>query len=73
MEEYLKILKVEYLSNHWLDLTQIWNLTYWDQTRVYKGMKLRRPPMEDNLQWKMTSKYEKLNISVTTDLIFLKF
>ena len=53
-EEDLKIWKVEYLSNHWLDLTQIWNLSLWDQTRVYKGMKWRRPPMEDDLKiWKV--------------------
>ena len=26
-EDDLKIWKVEYLSNHWLDLTQIWNLS----------------------------------------------
>ena len=29
--------------------------------------------MEDDLEWKMTSKYENLNISVATDRIFLKF
>ena len=27
MEEDLKILKVEYVRNHWLDLLQIWNLS----------------------------------------------
>jgi hypothetical protein len=29
--------------------------------------------MEDDLQWKKTSKYEKWNISATTGLILLKF
>ena len=29
--------------------------------------------MEDELQWKTTSKYYNLNISATTDQIFLKF
>ena len=72
-EDDLKIWKVEYLSNHWSDLTQIWNLNYWDQTKVHKCIKWRRPPMEDDLQRKMTSKYEKLNISVTTGRILLKF
>ena len=28
---------------------------------------------EDGLQWKITSKYENLNISAATDRIFLKF
>jgi hypothetical protein len=36
MEDDLKIWKVEYLNNHWLDLTQILNLSYWDQTKVTK-------------------------------------
>ena len=29
--------------------------------------------MENKLQWQMTSKHEKLNISASTDRIFLKF
>jgi hypothetical protein len=58
MEDDLKIWKVEYISNHWLDLTQIWNLSYWDQTKVQKGIKGRRPPIEADIQ-KMTTKYEK--------------
>jgi hypothetical protein len=56
MEDDLKMWKVEYLTNHWLDLTQIWNLSYWDQTKVQKSIKWRRPPMEDDRQRKMTSK-----------------
>ena len=34
MEEDLKILKVEYLSNHWLDFPQILNLGLGDQTKI---------------------------------------
>ena len=36
MEDELKILDVEYLSNHWMDLAQIWNLSLGDQTKIYK-------------------------------------
>jgi hypothetical protein len=32
MEEDLKILKGEYLSNHLTDLPQIFNLSLWDQS-----------------------------------------
>jgi hypothetical protein len=56
-EDDLKIWEVEYISNHWSDLTQIWNLSYWDQTKVQKGTKWRQPQMEDDLQRKKTSKY----------------
>ena len=67
MEDDLKILKVEYLSNHWLDFPQILNLSSGDQTKIKNAWK------EDDYQWKKTSKYWKLNISTTTDRIFLKF
>ena len=60
MEDDLKILKVEYLSNHLLDHTQILNLS-WDNQTIYLN-----PQNEDDLQWKTTSKYEKRNISATT-------
>ena len=73
MEDDLKIWKVEYLSNHWMDLTQIWNLSYWDQIKVQKGIKWGQTQMENDLQRKMTSKYEKENISATTEWILLKF
>ena len=73
MEDDLKMWKVEYLSNHWLDLTQIWNLIYWDQTKVQKGIEWRWPSMEADLQRKMTSKYENENISANTDRMLLKF
>ena len=36
MEDDLKILKVEYLSNHFLDPTKILNLSYDDLTLLYK-------------------------------------
>ena len=52
MEDNLKILKVEYLSNHLLDHTQILNLSLVDQTIFYKSLKWRWPPMEDNLNCK---------------------
>ena len=57
MEDDLKILKVEYISNHLLDLTQILNLSLDDQIILYKFFKWRQPPMEDNLHLKTTSKY----------------
>ena len=49
MEDDLKILKVEYLSIHALDHTQIFNIILDDQTIFYKFLKLRQPPMEDNM------------------------
>ena len=50
MEDDLKILKVEYLSNHWLDLLQNLNWSLEDQTKIQNAWN------EDNLQWKTTSK-----------------
>ena len=50
MEEDLKILKVEYISNHWSDLTQIWNLSLGDQNKLYQYFKRRRPEMEEDLK-----------------------
>ena len=55
MEDDLKIWKVEYLSDHWSDLTQIWNLSLQDLTRGYKGVNWRWTRMEDDLRWKTTS------------------
>ena len=49
MEPDLKILEVEYLSNHLMDHTQILNLSLDDQTIFYKSLKWRQPSMEDNL------------------------
>ena len=57
MQEDLKILKVDYLSNHLLEPTQIYNLSLDDQIILYKFFKWRQPSMEDDLQWKKTSNY----------------
>ena len=46
MEGDLKILKVRYLRNHWLNLPQILNLSSGTQKRL----KWRWPSMEDNLK-----------------------
>ena len=50
MEDDLKILKVEYLSNHLLDHTQILNFRFDDQIIFYKSLKGRWPSMEDDLK-----------------------
>ena len=50
MEDDLKILNVEYLSNRWTDLTQIWNLILGDQTKVNKFFKWRWLLTEDDLK-----------------------
>ena len=66
MEEDLKILKVEYLSNRFLDHTMILNVSLDDQNHILQVLKMktisngRQSPMEgnlqmeDNLQWKTT-------------------
>ena len=54
-EDDLKILNVEYLSNHWSDLPQIFKLSLGDQTKVKKCFKWRQTPMEDDFQWKTLS------------------
>ena len=60
-----QVLKVEYLSNRWLDPSQILILSKMDQTEVF---------MKWNDQLcKMASKYEKWNISALADQIFVKF
>ena len=48
MEDNLKILKVEYLSNGLFDPTQILNLSLDYQTIFCKSFKWRRPPMEED-------------------------
>ena len=50
MEEDLKILKVEYLSNHWLDLPQILNLSLVDRIKMKNTWNEKGPTMEDNLK-----------------------
>ena len=49
MEDDLRILKVEYLSDRLLDPTQILNLSLDDQTILYNTFIWRRPRMEDDL------------------------
>ena len=48
MEDDLKILKVEYLSNYLLDHTQLLNFTFSDQSKLLKYFKWRWLPMEDD-------------------------
>ena len=60
MEDDLKIFKVEYLGNHWLNLSQISNWGSGNQIKIKM------------LEMKTTWKYEKLNISATTNRIMLK-
>jgi hypothetical protein len=50
MEDDLKILKVEYHSNHWLALTQNSNLRLGDQTKIENCLQWRRPKMEGYLK-----------------------
>ena len=51
MEDDLKILKVEYLSNLSSDLPKMFNLSLGDQTKMEYCFN------KDDLQWKTTSKY----------------
>ena len=44
------VLNIKHISNHWLDLTHNLNISYGDQTKVYKGIKWRRPESEDYLK-----------------------
>jgi hypothetical protein len=59
MEDNLKISRVEYLSNHSSNLSQILNLSLGDKTKIKSAWN------EDDLNWKTTSKYKKLNMSAT--------
>ena len=49
MEDDFEILKVEYLSNNWLDLFQILNVSLENQTKSKNLLKWRRPRMEEDL------------------------
>ena len=51
MEDNLKILKVEYLNNHWSAFPRILNLSLGDQTKIKNAWN------KDDFQWKTTSKY----------------
>ena len=48
MEDDLNILKVEYLSNHWLDFPQIWDWSLGDQSKIKNAWN------EEDLQYKNT-------------------
>ena len=50
MEDYPKILKVEYLSNHCSYLPQILTSCSGDHTKIKRYLNWRRPPMEDDLK-----------------------
>jgi hypothetical protein len=56
MEDHLKILKVEYFSNHCTDLPKLSNLSLGDQTKIKFGLKFdmkttsNGPLMEDDLK-----------------------
>jgi hypothetical protein len=50
MEDNLKILNVEHISNHWSDLIQILNLRERDKTKVYRSLKFKTTPTEDDLK-----------------------
>ena len=50
MEDDLKVLKVEYLSKHCLDLSQILNLSLCEQTESKHCLKWWLPLMEDDLK-----------------------
>jgi hypothetical protein len=45
-----QIFRVEYLSNHPLDITQIWDLSLGYQTKLYKSFKLRQPQTEEDFK-----------------------
>jgi hypothetical protein len=66
MEVDLKLSSVEDISNQLLDHTQIFILSL--DVKPY----FIDPSNEDDLQWKMTSKYYKWNISTTLygDMIY---
>ena len=51
MEDDLKILKVDYLSNNRSYLPQILSLSLGDLTKIQDSLN------KDDLGWKMTSKY----------------
>ena len=57
MEADLKLSKVVYLSNHLLNLPQGYGTT----------PKVKLVRIEDDLQWKTTSKHKKWNVSANAD------
>jgi hypothetical protein len=81
IEDDLKIVKVEYLSNHLLDHTQILKLSFYEQTMFCKSFKWRRPPMEDDLKISKVKYLSNLlldptkilNLSLYDQIILYKF
>ena len=81
MEDDLKILKLEYLSNRVLDHTHILNLRLYDQTIFCQSFKWGRPPMEDNLKIlkveylsnHLLDHTQNLNLSLEDQTIFCKY
>jgi hypothetical protein len=51
IEDDLRILKAEKRNNHWLDPTQIGKIS------LVTKLNFKEISIEDDLQWKMTSKY----------------
>ena len=72
MEDDLKILKMEYISNHLLNHSQIRNSSLDDQTVFYKSLKWRRHQKEDDfkilkrekLHNQLLSHIQNLNLSL---------
>ena len=77
MEDDLKIIKVEYLSNHILDHNQNLNISLEYQTIFYKSLKLRRPPIEENIKVQYLSNHsldhtQILNLSLDDQTTYYK-
>ena len=86
MEDNLKILKVEYLSNHWSDLLQISNLSLEDQTKINVVLEFEmkmtsdRPPMDYDLKilkvkylsnhWSDLPNFSNLSLGDQTKMVF---
>ena len=50
IEDDLKIEKVEYISNRWLDLPEIWNFSLGEQIEIENCLQCRQQQLEDDLQ-----------------------
>ena len=78
MEDDIKILEVEYLSNQLSDLPQILNFRLGDQININDCLKWRRPPMEEDLEicnmeyinnhWSDLSKILNLSLGDQTEI-----
>ena len=64
------ILKVEYLSNYWSDLSQILTQGFYDQSIHFKCFKWRWLQMEDDLKWNNTS---SINGGISQHLLVQSF